>query len=201
MLEGELVEDVDDFPPDFPAASSKKVATFASDDGGFDLAPFGFEFFQCGGGRAKNVRIEGPAQSTVAGDDGHDDAKLVPFLEQRMRVPIHAPAEGANCVSHLQCVRPCGKNAVLRALQLGRSDHLHRFRDLLSFFDGIDFPSDGLEAWHTLGEWKVEGYHLLQSEVKATHVGVANDRTDVVPSEVRGDAACSTMNCGGRRGS
>jgi hypothetical protein len=118
-----------------------------------------------------------------------------------MRVPIHAPAERANRVPHLQGVWSCRKNAVLRALQLGRRDHLHRFRDLLSFFDGIDFPSDGLEAWHTLGEWKIKGYHLLQSEVKATHVGVANDRTGGVASEVRGGAACSTMNCGGRRGS
>ena len=74
---------------------------------------------------------------------------LLSFLEQRMRVSVHAPAQGANRIPHLVSVRAGGENAVLRALELGRSDHLHRFRDLLRFLDGIDLPPDGLEAWHT----------------------------------------------------
>jgi hypothetical protein len=65
-----------------------------------------------------------------------------------MGISIHAPAERSNRIPHLECIGTGGENAVLRALELGRCDHLHRFGDLLGFLDGIDFPSDGLEAWH-----------------------------------------------------
>jgi len=67
---------------------------------------------------------------------------LLPFLEQRMSVPVYAPAQRANGIPHFVRVRAGGENAVLHALQLGRRDHLHRFRDLLGFLDGIDFPPD-----------------------------------------------------------
>jgi hypothetical protein len=54
------------------------------------------------------------------------------------------------------------ENAILRALELGRSDHLHRFRDLLGFLDGIDLPSDGLETRHVvLSDMNAARYHLL----------------------------------------
>jgi hypothetical protein len=42
-----------------------------------------------------------------------------------------------------------GKNPVLRAFQLGRRDHFHRFGDLLGFLDGVDLPSNGLKARHS----------------------------------------------------
>lgn len=67
-----------------------------------------------------------------------------------MGISIHAPAERANRIPHFVGVGPRGENAVLRALEFGRRDHLHRFRDLLGFLDGIDLPSDGLETRHVV---------------------------------------------------
>ena len=49
-------------------------------------------------------------------------------------------------------VRTGGENAVLRALELRRRNHLHRFRDLLGFLDGVDLPSNGLKTRHD-GSW------------------------------------------------
>src|SRR5574338_680201 len=69
-------------------------------------------------------------------------------LEQRMRISIDAPAQGSNRIPHLVRVGSGGENTVLRTLELRRSDHFHRFGDLLGLLDGIDLPPDGLKAGH-----------------------------------------------------
>lgn len=119
-----------------------KIASFPADDDDLDLGSGRLEFFQGRRRRPQDVGIEGTAQPSVARDHGYLDTMTFPLLEKRVCVPVHAPAEGANRVTHLQRIGPGGKNAFLRTLELGRRDHFHGFRDLLCFLDGVDFASD-----------------------------------------------------------
>jgi hypothetical protein len=58
--------------------------------------------------------------------------------EQRVNRRIDPCGHAAEHALHLHGVRPCVHDPLLRAAQLRRGDHLHRFGDLLRVLDRAD---------------------------------------------------------------
>ena len=65
-----------------------------------------------------------------------------------MRVPFGASHQARQELAHLDGIRPRGREALLRAAQLGRGDELHRLGDLLRGLDGADPPLDVAQCRH-----------------------------------------------------
>jgi hypothetical protein len=95
-------------------------------------------------GLAKNIRIEGPAQSTVTCDHGHLDGPDRTLLEQRVGISIHASTQIGDHTAHPHSIGTICENALLSTPELRRRHHFHGFGDLLRIFDRADFTAKAL---------------------------------------------------------
>jgi hypothetical protein len=98
-------------------------------------------------GRLDDVRIETSAQPSIGGD--HDEQRAPVrrrrHAQQRVGVLIDPRDEPIKDLQHALRERPGRDDALLRASQARRRDHLHRLGDLLRRLDGADPPAEVYE--------------------------------------------------------
>src|SRR5262249_17729349 len=99
-------------------------------------------------GRPEDVRVEGPAEPLIGGDDHEPLAPGGPPREQRMGVPLGAADQPGEELGHLVGVGSRRDHALLRAAQLGGGHQLHGLGDLLRRLDGSDPPLDVAKGRH-----------------------------------------------------
>ena len=96
-------------------------------------------------GGAHDVRVEGPAQSSVGGQSDHGHAAhLVVLREEGEPFGVHLDVAGhaGDELVHAYRVGPGGLDALRRPTKSGRRHHLHGLGDLLRVLDGADPPLD-----------------------------------------------------------
>jgi hypothetical protein len=102
-------------------------------------------FEDVGGARLDGVGVEAAAQPLVAGHHKDQRVAVGPRLadgEQRVDRGIDARRDAGQDALHLRRIGTRVDDALLRAAQLGRRDHLHRLGDLLRVLDRADPASE-----------------------------------------------------------
>jgi len=127
-----------------PRTTPEKVYAFSPDDTHRHLLTVVEMFIEKSHGPSENVGIEPATQASITGD--HQQFRFIPgsLVEERMGCPAGMFAQIGDYSTKFMGIGSGRQDPVLRTLEFGRGDHLHRFRNLLGIFNGSDFPSEVL---------------------------------------------------------
>jgi hypothetical protein len=91
-------------------------------------------------GRLDDVRVEAATKAAIGGDHDQQGSSVSRLggAKQRVRILIDSRHQPVQDPEHLLSEWSRGHDALLRSAQPRRSDHLHRFRDLLRRLDCPD---------------------------------------------------------------
>src|SRR5262249_36659370 len=94
------------------------------------------------------VRVEGPAQPAIRGDDNQKNTLLRTGFQKRMLNVFYFRSEIVEHVAKLVRIRACIDHSLLCTPQLSRRNGLHGFGKLLRIFYRPDAASDIKKARH-----------------------------------------------------
>jgi hypothetical protein len=137
----QLVEEVDVVAGDGSLAAAKEVASLSTDREEREvslLCILAKKILCC----SNQVRIEGPAKTSVGGYDYNKGSLFRTDLEKWVCDILHAPGKIREDIAKLIRVRTRAHHAFLSASQLRGRNGLHGFGKLLCILDGTDAPSN-----------------------------------------------------------
>ena len=133
---------------DVHAQAFKKPQAFAADDGHIDIDAFITPLGHRINHLAKQIDVEAATKAAITGN--HDEAHALDLASLGIAVLILKVSlcQVRHYITHLPGVGASLVHPLLGATHLARSDHLHRFCDLLSILDTLDLGPDFLGACH-----------------------------------------------------